>query len=54
MPKVYSYKSFTFILAGDDGCGTYFYDIIHSSGRHWDYRHPFTSINEIQTYVDNM
>lgn len=52
MPSTYWYKGFNFIKVGDDGCGTYFYNIIHPSGRYWDYNHPFKSVSDMEYYVD--
>ncbi len=50
MPKYYHSKGFQFILISESN-GIYYYNITHSSGRHWDYNHPFTSVEEMDDYV---
>ena len=50
MPKAYSSGAFQFILRYSEN-GVYYYDIIHSSGRYWDYNHPFTSVREMDDYA---
>lgn len=50
MPKYYNYGGFQFVLTSESN-GVGYYTITHSSGRHWDYNHPFTSTAEMDDYV---
>lgn len=50
MPNTYNSGTFIFIKVDEDDDGNGYYDIIHSSGRKWDYRHKFSSISEMNEY----
>lgn len=52
MPDSYHSGPFVFIKVSESN-GIYYYNIIHSSGRHWDYSHPFTSVHEIDDYANS-
>lgn len=50
MPKYYNSGGFQFVLTSESN-GVGYYTITHSSGRHWDYNHPFTSTAEMDDYL---
>lgn len=50
MPKCYHSNGYNFIMVSERN-GIYYYNITHSSGRHWDYNHPFTSVEEMDDYA---
>ena len=52
MPESYQAGAFVFVKVSECN-GICYYNIIHSSGRHWDYNHPFTSIQEMNDYADS-
>lgn len=52
MPNAHSSGGYVFIKKSDGDGGAY-YDIIHPSGRHWDYEHWFSSIEEMDEYARN-
>ena len=52
MPKYYHTATFMFIKVDEDEAGNGYYDIIHSSGRKWDYAHKFSSVAEMEAYED--
>lgn len=51
MPDSYHSGPFVFIKVSESN-GIY-YNIVHSSGRHWDYSHPFTSVHEMDYYANS-
>lgn len=50
MPKYYNSEGYQFILTSESN-GIGYYTITHSSGRHWDYNHPFSSVEEMDAYA---
>lgn len=52
MPNSYHSGPFVFIKVSESN-GIYYYNIVHSSGRHWDYNHPFTSVHEMDDYANS-
>lgn len=50
MPNTFSSGPFLFRLSSVEN-GIYYYTIIHSSGRYWDYHHAFSSTYEMDEYA---
>ena len=51
MNNCYTVGGWVFIKIREDEYGNCYFNVIHPSGREWDYSHLFNSYDEMVTYV---
>lgn len=53
MNSSYTFSGWVFVKTREDSNGNCYFNIIHPSGRIWDYDHFFNSYDEMVTYVNS-